>query len=382
MNTMDCLFLPPDCGPELSAGLRVYHLPAGSEGARMSLEDCAEAVQGRAVALVLPAEVCSALAVALPTQKARWLRQALPYAVEELLAEDVDQLHLALGERLSDGRYRVIALRRSLLAGWLAQLEAQGLKVGAVHVDADLLPRDGTQVLVLGDRALVGGVSEARLAVAAEDWPMLADQLPLPFHLYGETEEPPLEVGEYRRVIEPYRFLADGRSLAVDLAQAEFAVRQEGGSLEQWKPLLAVAGLWLVLQVGFNLAQAWYLERQGDAYSAESQALYRELFPEDTRIVNLRAQFAEHLAQGAASGSGQFLHLLDQVAGPLQAPNLTLIQLDYSENRGDLALQVRASDFAELEQLRQRLSEAGLAVQMGSASREEGGVTARVVIGS
>ena len=75
-------------------------------------------------------------------------------------------------------------------------------------------------------------------------------------------------------------------------------------------------------------------------------------------------------------------YLLDQVAGPLQAPNLTLIQLDYSENRGDLALQVRASDFAELEQLRQRLSEAGLAVQMGSASREEGGVTARVVIGS
>ena len=48
---------------------------------------------------------------------------------------------------------------------------------------------------------------------------------------------------------------------------------------------------------------------------------------------------------------------------------------------GELALQLRADDFASLEQLRQRLLQAGLQVQLGSASREEQGVSARMVIG-
>ena len=49
--------------------------------------------------------------------------------------------------------------------------------------------------------------------------------------------------------------------------------------------------------------------------------------------------------------------------------------------RGDLALNLQASDFSALESLRTRLQEAGLAVDMGSASREDNGVSARLVIG-
>lgn len=380
---MDSVFLPPDSGAELTAATRAYWLPAAGDGAWLALEECAAAAQGRAVALVLPAELGSALAVNLPTQKPRLQRQALPYAVEELLAEDVEQLHLALGERLEDGRYRVIALRRALLAGWLRQLEALGLQVGAIHLDADLLPRAGTQLLLLEERALLGGAGEARLAFAAAAWPALAGHCPGPLQAYGVAEQAPAGVEHYERLADPYRLLAEGRAAALDLAQGEFAVQREGSGWAPWKPLLAVAGLWLLLQFGFNLAQGWYLQRQGDAYAAASRALYQELFPQDKRIVNLRAQFAEHLAQGAGATSGRFLQLLEPVAGALvEAPALSIVQLDFSESRGDLALQVRAPDFADLERLRQRLSEAGLAVQLGSANREEGGVTARVVIGS
>jgi general secretion pathway protein L len=55
--------------------------------------------------------------------------------------------------------------------------------------------------------------------------------------------------------------------------------------------------------------------------------------------------------------------------------------VDFSEARGDLAMQVQAAGFAELERLRERLQDSGLAVQLGSASREGAGVSARVVIG-
>jgi general secretion pathway protein L len=42
---------------------------------------------------------------------------------------------------------------------------------------------------------------------------------------------------------------------------------------------------------------------------------------------------------------------------------------------------LHADDFAGLEQLRQRLQQAGLQVQLGSASREAQGVSARMIIG-
>lgn len=109
----DCLFLPANCGAELSTAPALYWQPANSPGLALSWAACANELAGRSLALVLPMEVVSACAVQLPTQKARWLRQALPYAVEDLLAEDVEQLHLALGEPLADGRHTASMRRPS-----------------------------------------------------------------------------------------------------------------------------------------------------------------------------------------------------------------------------------------------------------------------------
>jgi len=377
---MDCLFLPADCGAHLQPETLGYWLPREGAGGWLSLVQCAAAAQG-AVTLVLPAEHCSAFAVALPTRKARWLQQALAYAAEELLAENVDELHLSLGEVLDDGRHRVIAIRRSLLQGWLDQLRGLGLPIVAIHVDADLLPRTGSQILLLGARGLLGGSVEARLAFAAGQWPALAAQCPAPRQAHGDGETPPSGVDDYQRLDDPYAWLAGGRAAAVNLAQGAFAIDLGGSGLSRWKPLFATLGLILLVQLGFNLAQGWYFQRQGDLHADASLALYRELFPADTRIVNLRAQFDDHLAQASGAQAG-FTRLLEHAATAVAdgAP-VTVQRLDYNETRGDLALEVRAADFAALEQLRQRLNEQGQSVQLGSASRDGDAVSARVVIG-
>jgi len=377
---MDCLFLPADCGTRLGADSQVYWLPGEGDGGWMSLASCAEQAPA-AVTLVLPAEVCSAVAVNLPTRKARWISQALAYAVEELLAENVDDLHLTHGDALDDGRRRVIAVRRQLLADWLADLQAQGLTIVAIHVDADLLPRDGTQLMVIGARALLGGAQEARLAFDLQQWPHLAGQCPSPRHGHGTPDEAPPLLDDYQPVDDPYRFLAAGRAAALNLAQGDFAVKAAGSGLGRWKPALVVLALVLAVQLIFNLVQAWSLERQAERYSQSSRALYSELYPEDRRIVNLRAQFDEHIGQRAGGPSG-FMRLLDEVALAMtEGVAVTISQLDYNQARGDLALQVRASDFATLEQLRQRLGETAENVQLGSASRDGDAVSARVVVG-
>ncbi|ERI49934.1 hypothetical protein N878_27165, partial [Pseudomonas sp. EGD-AK9] len=142
------IFLPPEACQGLSAELPVQWVTF-TECRTLSLGEALRELPA-AWELVLPVETVTACAVQLPTQKARWLRQALPFAVEELLAEDVEQMHLALGEQLADGRHRVYALRADWLRQCLALCAAQPPQ--AIRVDADLLPRQGSQLLWLESR--------------------------------------------------------------------------------------------------------------------------------------------------------------------------------------------------------------------------------------
>ncbi|VFT11067.1 general secretion pathway protein L [Pseudomonas aeruginosa] len=151
----------------------------------------------------------------------------------------------------------------------------------------------------------------------------------------------------------PHVWLSE-QPLGTDLAQAEFAARQQSSQWRRWRPLLGLVGLWLVLQWGFTLVQAWQLQREGDRYAAQSAELYRQLFPEDRKLINLRAQFDQHLADSASSGGeGQLLGLLGQAATVIGGePTVSVEQLDFSAARGDVALQVRAPGFDVLERLR------------------------------
>ncbi|MDH1261648.1 type II secretion system protein GspL [Pseudomonas sp. GD03944] len=372
------LFLPPEASTGIQADLPVQRIN-GEHSQRMSFSEALAELAG-AWTLVLPVEAVTACAVRLPTQKTRWLRQALPFAVEELLAEDVEQMHLALGEVMADGRHRVFAVRRAWLAGWIGLCP---LAPQCIAVDADLLPREGTQLLLLDGRWLLGGGDVARMALSRDAWETLQTVCPPPQVAYRSGDEPALEPADANpEIADGHRWLAQ-QPVTVNLAQAEFAAQQGTGHWQRWRPVAGLLALWLVLQWGFNLGQGWYLQRQADEYAASSAALYRELFPEDTKLVNLRAQLDQHLSAGVGEGQGRLLGLLGQVSQAMQVDGsqVQVQQLDYSSTRGDLALQVQASGFDELEQLRTRLQDAGLAVQMGSASRESAGVSARLVIG-
>ncbi|RJG13774.1 type II secretion system protein GspL [Pseudomonas cavernicola] len=374
-----CIFLPPAACVGADPELEVCRVQAG---VRTQLAFAAAVAELSAPwRLVLPVEAVTSCVVQLPTQKSRWLRQALPFAVEELLAEEVEHLHLALGEQLADGRHRVFAVRRSWLADWLT-LCAEA-RPATIQVDADLLPVQGTQLLWLDERWLLGGATLTRMALVSEDWPSLAPVCPLPHMAFAPPEQAlPAGIVECQREPDLHLWLAS-QSAGCNLAQGEFAPPESAEDWLRWRPVLGLVGLWLVLQWGFNLAQSWQLQHESEAYAASNVALYRELFPEDNKLVNLRTQFDQHLAEGAAGGQSRLLNLLGQATGALiaEGAQVRVQQLDFSDSRGDLALQVQAPGFDALERLRERLIAAGLVVQLGSASREATGVSARLVIG-
>ncbi|MBD9484569.1 type II secretion system protein GspL [Pseudomonas sp. PDM14] len=373
-----CVFLPPAACAAVDPELPVWRV-AGGDCAQLAFADAVPATE-QVWRLVLPVEAVSVCAVALPTTKARWLEKALPFAVEELLAEDVDLFHLTVGEALGDGRHRVYAVRRDWLAGWLALCGDSAPQ--RIEIDADLLGNGATQLLCLGERWLLGGSGEVRLAIQAEQWPQVRDLCPQPWvaHLAQGAARAD-GVDELHEVAQPYAWLA--KQHGGNLAQGAFARREASGGLGRWRVVLALFGIWVTLQWGFNLAQGWRLQSEAEHYASANEALYRELFPGDRKLINLRAQFDQHLSEGAGSGQNLLLGLLDQAARAINAEGaqVRVEQLDFNAQRGDVALNLQAQDFAALERLRERLQESGMAVQMGSASREDAGVSARLVIG-
>ena len=88
-----------------------------SSGARRSdlmsgmLAEAAADIGGRDVIVLVPSAEVLTTSVDIPVKGAK-LQAALPYALEEFLADDVDNLHFAAGARRSSGRTPVSVVSR------------------------------------------------------------------------------------------------------------------------------------------------------------------------------------------------------------------------------------------------------------------------------
>jgi general secretion pathway protein L len=124
--------------------------PAGAGG------DLASIPRGAAVTVLVPGADVLLTEAAVPTRSRGRLLQALPFALEDQLAEETEHLHLAVGPILG-GPVAVAVASRSALEGWLGALRQSGVEPAALVPDVLALPlAPGTwHVAVEGPRALV-----------------------------------------------------------------------------------------------------------------------------------------------------------------------------------------------------------------------------------
>ena len=360
-----CLFLPPWCPMQLTPDLEVG-CSDGQYAGTLPLADAVRRLARAAVALVLPVEQVASCAVALPAGSTHWQRQALPYAVEPLLAEDVDALHLAMGAQRSDGRYPVRAINRNLLQAWLDHLRGQGLRIAVIHVDADLLPLAQATLLWDSQRCLLAAADETRLALSPAQLSLAGVAMAGDLHVYHGAEATPClpMAAEYDLQpisLPPLAWMATQHAQAMNLAQGTFAMKSRM-QLRQWKPLAAALALLACAQLGFDGAQAWLLNQQADGYRQANEAIYKGLFPQEQRIVNLKAQFDQHLQQGTSAS--RFSDLLGSVAAAMPVDGaLQLQQLAFDAGSARMELQLHGDDSAAQQALQQRLQTAGLQVE-------------------
>nr|MDQ2696253.1 type II secretion system protein GspL [Pseudomonadota bacterium] len=97
-----------------------------------SLADLAARAGGLRPVLTAPAEAVLLTSARLPgRQRGTWLK-AVPFALEDNLAEDVEDLHFAVGAPPPGGEVPVAVVRHDDLRGWLSACAGAGVAPAAV----------------------------------------------------------------------------------------------------------------------------------------------------------------------------------------------------------------------------------------------------------
>ncbi|HET7371442.1 MAG TPA: type II secretion system protein GspL [Gammaproteobacteria bacterium] len=367
---------------------------------------------GRRVIVFVPGMHVTLITAKLPSQNAQKVAQALPFALEERLAEDIDQLHFAAGTADASGVRPVAVVRRSAMDAWLGRLSATGLRADVLVPDMLLLPTaadqwhvavEGSNVLVrtgpmagfVGDKTLANTVVPLKLAQLDEaDRPefiviQAADSAdPDVTALAAACAEAGAETPEVEELPAGTAASLAGAGLPAaanfNLLQGPYRPRRDWEKRwRRWRMAAVLAGAWLVIAAAWQGVGYYRLYQQDARLNEAIENVFHQAMPGARVTADLRGRVQSRLTQlQSATGEGPdngLLAMLGALGGGI-GESTTLTTLSW--HNGILEIQVTAPNVQTLGELRGQIEKkTGLNVQIESASAKGKTVDGRLRIG-
>lgn len=359
-----------------------------------SLAEAAQHVRGRPVIVLVPATEALTTTVEIPIRSGPRLRAALPFALEESLADDVETLHFASGPRRESGKLPVAVAARGRMDEWLASLEDVGISpVRLIPENYGLARIPGTlSVLIDGDRVMFNdgadtefvmqGVRPSDTLVAAG---LLSDRSAddpndnePAGHLvaYCEAEDEvrlshdwialrqelhSVDVNLLPDGVLPRLAVTVASGSGVNLLQGRYGVKTDFRA--QFRPWRNAAVLLLGLLIVGLVAKGvdlYRLTKEEASLQAQFQEEYRQIRPGDTREVldPLNAVRSIKQGLGAATGPQVFLPSLRQL-GEAMAENSSARIETISYRAGVVDVRITSPDVATLDRIQKSVSASG-----------------------
>jgi len=362
---------------------------------------------GRRVCVLVPGADVLLAEPEVPVKAGAKLQQLLPYALEEQLADDIDDLHFAIGKRAGDSsRSPVAVVARALLDEWLVTLRASGIEPEAIYADSELLPRNPGQAVVLleEDGVLVRSPGACPVTLPAD---ALAEALEIAQSgaetAAGSVRGLILYTGaaEWQRhsaQIEAARARFDGVKIQVltggplalfaqqlpsetpiNLLQGAYApMASRAVGLRAWRVaailLVSVIGLHLVGKIG-ELQLLKSRERQVDASIRDT---FHTAMPGDPNTLDARRRMEQRLnaTRGAGGGLLPALQALAQARDATPGMNVQSLQF----HGGALDMKLSAPDAASLDRVSQALRSSGWQADLTGGSNAASGYEGHIQV--
>jgi len=371
------------------------------------LEEAAPAAEGRRVILLVDGLSVVTTSANLPAKGQARIRKMLPYSLEDIVAEDVENLLFCPGERDSDGGVAVAIVARERMDRWISQCDQAGLSVNLIYADTEGVPdTPGNMTFVLeGNR--IYGRSPGRQPFVLDDF-SLSDVL----EAVG-TEETDAssrhiviyadEAGYARRETEidalrervssvELQVLADGpmprfgatliNEPGCNLLQGTYAPKSNWGALA--RPWRMAAMLLLSLSILAMLTEGvryYALSQQDQALMSQLETGCQSAF-QAPQIAACRSEIQRRLAASGGSSAGEsgpiFLATLVAVA-EARDPASRIEALSFRNGVTDL--RVIAPDVPALDSFARDMARSGqFQVNIQSANPGTDGVEGRLQV--
>jgi general secretion pathway protein L len=369
---------------------------------------------GKVVALA-PATQILLAEPELPPGSGVRLARAVPFALEEQLTEDIDQLSFAIGRRRPSGGTPVAAVSRAVLQGWLSDLSAAGLEPLAMYPDISLMPENPGQTVLWLEKGRLAVRRPGALPFAVELAPVsealvvagvIADPLdataepkvPESAILYVTREDWARSQIEFEQLSDKFdslkvQLLPDGplpwlaRGLettdAVNLLQGDFARSTDfSARWRQWRTAALLAAALLAVHVASQALQIRQAKHETAALDGQIANIFSAAMPAEP-MQDPRRQMQSRLDRIHKSGASpeDFLRTLKALSSAMAVtPKTDIDALSYRDN--SLDMKVSAPSLAALSQLSQVIGKQGMTAEIQSSTPVAGGVEAHIQLRS
>ena len=350
-----------------------------------SLEDAAREVRERPVIVLVPSADALTVSADVPAKGARLLA-ALPYALEDQFADDVDDLHFAAGDRLDDGSILVSVVATDTLDGWIARLAEAGITADKIIPEDHGLPRtpNTLSMLVADDGIMfndgartaftIDGIGPADTIAASGVHDDDDEESSRHLLVYCEPairERYETEWAQLRAELSSVdlKLLPDGvlprlavtvaSGNGINLLQGRYGARVDlGRAFRPWRfAAIFLLAFGLIGVIG-KAADFYRLSNEEAALREQFQAEYQRLRPNDTRdvvdpVATVRS--LERTIPTAAGGPQVFLPSMQTLAEALSANEAADVEA-VSYRAGVATVRLSAPDIPTLDKIVQAVN--------------------------
>jgi len=361
----------------------------------------------RPVIVIVPNSDVLLKRLTVPAKSNRAMRLAVPYMLEDELAQDVEQLFFAYAELKKDqdnNNCFTAIVEHKQMQLWSGWLSAVGIQCQRFIPEVLTLPNVVNEWCAIA----VGAGEEEQIIVRQDDWQgftldlvtwqlkcqaILLEQhaginrasehfTPIKINSYS-----PLPFTEQLNITQlpeelPLALMAKSyqQSEYFNLLQAEYKVKDSDVKIiKQWFWVAAIALFALGLNFSFKALQLWQINAEKEQVEAQIISQYKKVFPQTkrVRISTIRSQLKQKLAQlGGSAHRAGFLAMLTKVTPAFtKVPELKPESLKFDNKRQELRIQAIADNYQIFEQFKMALESEGLAVKQGAQNNQGSQVT-------
>ena len=391
-------------------------IASGELASAEHLSELTTKAQQREVKVFVPGGDVLLKRLTVPTKSQRAMRSAVPYMLEDELAQDVDDLYFAYSKLSDDedGHNCFVAVtQRAQMLQWQAWLKDADIQAKTIQPDVLAIPYTPGQWSAIALPSTSSSTNQTQVVVRQGQWQgFTLDSGAWQFivqHVLAtaqnedaeqEQEQDDITINAYsdlpcfteaaspegftivnaEKELPLALFAQHCQNSPFNLLQGEFKVKeQRSKNVNNWLWAAGIAVCALLLNVSYKGAHLWQLSAQQDQVEAQIIARYKKAFPEAkrVRVGTIKSQLNRKIAQlGGVTEQAGFLAMLSQVQPAFaKVPALKPESLKFDGKRQELRVQAIANDYQHFERFKNALNTTGLTVKPGAQNNQGDQVT-------